>query len=128
MGQNDCLNGFICPKRLPQVINLYIYLGTAGNNTVNTMSSINIWSPRDNLRTTWPRTMPRDNQVGLSNRPNRTWFVLIPNQMTIITQSYSLHNFQGIRTSSNQLPPFKSTVIKMYYQLPVMANCIPRYL
>ena len=46
----------------------------------------------------------------VSNRPNRTWFVLLRNQMTIITQFKSLHNFQGILTSSNQLPPDLTSV------------------
>ena len=64
IGLNDCLSGFICPRRLLQVINLYIYMGTAGKNTVNTMPNINIWSPRDNLRTTWPKIMSRDDHVG----------------------------------------------------------------
>ena len=47
IGLNDCLSGFICPRRLLQVINLYIYLGTAGNRTVNTMPNI------QHLITTW---------------------------------------------------------------------------
>ena len=106
IGLNDCLSGFICPRRLLQVINLYIYLGTAGNRTVNTMPNI------QHLITTWqfedhvtPKLCHVMIMSDVSNRPNRTWFVLLRNQMTIITQFKSLHNFQGILTSSNQLPP-----------------------